>query len=1119
MLILALLVAPALWGQTSLKGTVTGSDGATLIGATVAIKNTGSGTRTDLNGAFTLELPAGDQTLVVTYAGYGSREIQVHAGLSVVEITLEAGFTLRETVVTALGITRSEKSLGYATAQVDGAELTKVGNANIVNQLAGRAAGVTVLGSSGGNLGGSARITIRGLRSVTGNNQPLFVVDGVPMDNSDFSSNKLQPTTSGAGEVYETQRDYGNAIQDLNPDDIANISILKGQAATALYGSRGANGVIMVTMKKGSKVKKALGVSVNSSLTFDNITGFPKFQNRYGGGVDLLPRGYTDGSGFYKTPFVELGLGGDTVGVFSSFDLVPIYAVDESSGTRFATSTDQQFAHLQSTGSYIFYNGFGQNQPNLHFRDWNSWDSWDTGHFGKSRLWEAGDNPIKFFETGITSSQNFAIDGGGEMTAFRLSYTRFDQKGIYPNSNLQRNTLSFNGSIDLNNHLQAFLGATYVNSSAFGRSGVTYDFRGGFNPAQNFSQWWHTELRFDDLKIYENPDGTMRTWNRQSADNPRPQYWDNPYWQRYKNYENDGRDRVFGNVGLTYKFNNWLTLTGRVLTDFYSEHREERIATGSLLAGQYTQDLYNVAETNTDLILHAEKTLGENWSVSVFLGGNKLWRELERNWGATIGGLNVPDIYRLQNSKERPIIQNTTAKKEIESGFAGASFGWRNTIYLDLSGRQDWSSTLPEGANGYFYPSASLSYVFSEHLKIPKMSFGKLRFAWASTGNDTDPYNLYTTYEANPNFGNLANFTVSNTLNKLNLKPEKTASVEFGADLRFYQDRLGLDFAAYEQNTTDQIIPLPTSAASGFERQFINAGKIRNRGIEISLRAVPVRTNNFSWEMTFNFGQNRNKIISLIPDDPSVNSLLLFQPGPYQFVARIGQPYGTILGIDYLYDKAGNKLVDPNTGIYLHTNDYVPIGNITPDFTGGMTNSFSWKNWTLDVFTDFRKGGDIYSFTNAAGRYSGLFAETAVGDARETGAIFPGKIAVLDNGGNPIPDGNGAYQSTGEQNTRLVAYSDNKVYAGQIAKRDVYDGSFVKLREVSIGYMLPKRLLGRLHLADAHISVVGRNVAILFKNLPNLDPDLAVSTSNLQGNEGGGVPTTRSIGMNLNFKF
>lgn len=1139
-ILLALLPALALWSQTMLQGTVVNSNGDVLIGVSVSVKGTAVGTTTDTKGAFRLDLPDGDQVLLINYTGYGSREITVRDGLSAIEITLEEGIILRETVVTALGITRSEKSLGYAVAQVDGSELTKVRDVNIVNALAGRAAGVTVIGSSG-NLGGSARITIRGIKSINGNNQPLFVVDGVPMDNSNFT-NDLQ-AAGGSYDPEKSMYDYGNTIQDLNPDDIENISILKGQAAAALYGSRGANGVIMVSTKKGKSAaggRRGIGVSVNSSLTVDNIFVFPKFQNTYGGGVDLYPRGYTDNSGHYQTSLVTYNADGSVSGTYQSFDLVPVYAVDESSGARFATSSDQHFQHLDgltwSNGQdqYSFPGGFGANQNNLYFRDWNSWDAWDTAHFGQSRLWDAGDDPRKFFETGVTSNQNIAFEGGGDRSAFRLSYNRFDQKGIYPNSKMQRNTLSFNGSLDLNDQLQTFLGVNYVNSATTGRSASTYDFRGGFNPGQNFSQWWHTQLRFADLKQYLNPDGSDRTWNRRSADDPFPQYWDNPYWARYKNYETDGRDRVFGNAGLTYKINSWLSATGRVLTDFYSEQREERVSVGSVLASQYSQDAYDVNETNIDFILRAEKNLSDKLSFSAFGGANRLWRKVDRTYGTTVGGLNVPDIYRLQNSKDRPVIRNTLSKKQIESFFAGASFGWNSTVYLDLTGRQDWSSTLPDGANGYFYPSASASFVFSEMVKIPALSFGKLRLGWAKVGSDTDPYNIYTTYAANPNFGGNPNYTVSNTLNNRGLRPEQTTSVELGADLRFFKNRLGIDLTVYTGKTTDQIIPLATSPASGFVQQFINAGEITNKGIEIALSGTPLRTPNFEWEVVFNFGQNTNKVVSLIPDDPSVTNL------PIAFAAFAGVsvnayldlPYGTILGTNYLYDKDGNKLISPsgdNKGFYMVSTDIMPIGNINPDFTGGFSNKFTWKGLTLQVFVDFRKGGDIFSVTNLWGRYSGLFAETAEGGVRENGVVNPGVLASVDNEGNPILDGGGGtdtklddtYQSTGQQNTEAVNFQAHNFQDGGyvLNKADVYDGSFIKLREVAIGYALPQRWLKWSGIREAHFSIVGRNLAILFKNLPHQDPDMAISTSNVQGLEGGAPPSTRSIGVNLNFKF
>lgn len=1130
----ALLSAFALWGQTVLQGTVISADGEPLTGATVLVKGTSTGATTDVNGLFSLTLPPGDQVLLVTYTGFGTREVPVRAGIAgPIEITLEEGVVLRETVVTALGITRSEKSLGYAVAQVAGEDLTKVRDANLVNQLAGRAAGVTVIGSSG-NLGSSARVTIRGLRSISGNNQPLFVVDGVPMDNSNFTH--PWQVVGGYGALEDSQYDYGNAIQDINPNDIETISVLKGQAAAALYGSRGANGVIMITTKKGGKTKRGIGVTVNSSLTFEQISVLPKYQNRYGGGADLLPYGYNDNSGFYKIPIELYNEDGSVSASFQSFDLVPIYGVDESNGVRFATSTDQHFQNLAGYAydngqvQYGFPNGFGANQSNLYYRNWNSWDDWDTANFGRSTLWQAGDNPGDFFQTGVTSNHNIALDGGGDRSAFRLSYNRYDQKGIYPNSHQERNGLGFNGTFDLSKHLQAATGINYVNTRTLGRSMVGYDGRGGGNAAMNFNQWWQTQLRFDELKQYQNPDGTQRTWNRRGPNDPNPQYWDNPYWSRYKNYQNDGRDRFFGNVALTWKLNNWLSLSGRVLQDYYSEFREERIAVGSLSPSKYSLDQYTVGETNTDLILRAERSVGEAFSYSAFIGGNKLWRSTKRHRGVTRGGLNVPDIYTLQNSVERPLVQTNVSEKQIESVFGGLSLGWRSTLFLDLTGRQDWSSTLPEANNGYFYPSASLSYVFSEMVNIPTMTFGKLRLGWAKVGNDTDPYNILTTYTPRDNFGNAPVFTVPNTLNNRGLLPEETSTLEAGLDLRFFKNRLGLDLAVYSGKTTNQIIPLSTTPATGYDFQFINAGEISNKGIEIALTATPVQARNFSWDIGFNFGKNVNKIVDLNPDDPDLVSLpishLVFLG---TLVAYEGQPFGTIMGTNYLYDKNGNKLIDPNSGFYLASNEVMPIGNITPDFTGGFTNTWRWKGLSLTAFIDFRKGGDIVSTTNLFGRYSGILAETAVGDARENGVVNPGVLALVDGSGQPVLENIGnpdtplddIYASTGASNTVVVDDQLNRILSGGfgVTAADVYDGSFIKLRELSIGYTFPKQWLQRVRLHDLHLALVGRNLAILHKNIPHLDPDNAISTSNIQGSEGGQVPAVRSIGVNLSFRF
>lgn len=1116
--------------QRAVSGTVSGDDGEVLIGATVRVKDTRIGTFTDANGRYSLDVPADGKILVVNYTGYATQEIELGAS-NVVDIVLKAGIQLEETVVTALNINRSEKSLGYAVEKIDGSELTAVRDANVVNQLAGRAAGVTVVGSSG-NLGGSSRILIRGVRSINGENQPLFVVDGVPMDNSNFTSNTIVNDQARGGGGY----DYGNAIQDLNPNDIENISVLKGQAAAALYGSRGMNGVIMITTKKGSQKRKGIGVSVNSSFTSEDILVLPDYQNRYGGGVDLRPRGYSDNSGYYKVPYTAYNSAGGVVGTYQSFDLVPFYGVDESFGTAFDISTDEHFQHLaglkfgSGQNRYSFDNGFGSNQQGLYFRDWNSWDSWDTDHFGKSRAWAASpNNPSDFFERGSTWSNGIALDGGNETATFRLAFNRLDQSGIFPNSTLKRNTVSFNGDTKLGSNLQAFLGVNYVGNSAVGRSSTGYD-GDGLNVAQMFNQWWHREIVMDDLLAYKNPDGSQRTWNRISADNPNPQYWDNPYWTRYENYQNDSRDRIFGNIGMTWNLNSWLSLTGRLLKDFYTEQRQERIAVGSITTSMYAEDVYRVDETNADVILRADRyVFNDQLNINAFVGGNKRWNTLNRSYGATRGGLNVPGLYRVQNSLERPDVFNRLTEREVESLFGGITLGWKSWLYLDLTGRNDWSSTLPEDNNSYFYPSASLSFVFSELFTSNILNFGKLRLGWAKVGSDADPYVISTVYSAVDNFGSNAVFTVPNTLNNLDLKPEETKSQEVGIDLRFFNSRIGIDATYYTGKTLNQIIPLGTTPTTGYTRQFINAGEIKNSGFEVSLNVVPVRTKDFSWDVTFNIGKNTNEIIELNADDPTLTNIpIVNAPFAVSLNAYEGQSFGTILGYDYIYDASGNKLVDED-GFYLTTPTVVPLGSVLPDFTGGVATSFNFKGFTLGAFVDFRKGGKIFSLTNTWGKYSGLFAETAEGDIRENGIIVSGMVAAYDNDGNlivadegdPNVVGDEIYQSTGQANASAIGAQDHFFANGGyvIGAADVYDGSFIKLREMSLGYTLPKKWLGSAGVQDIKISVVGRNLAILHKNIPHVDPDSAISAGNIQGLEGGALPSTRSIGVNLSLRF
>lgn len=633
----------------------------------------------------------------------------------------------------------------------------------------------------------------------------------------------------------------------------------------------------------------------------------------------------------------------------------------------------------------------------------------------------------------------------------------------------------------------------------------------------------------DDLRAYKNPDGTMRSWNQDNSADPQPRYWNNPFWDVYENYETDKRFHLTGQANLSWKITNWMNVTGRLMNDYYNDRRQERNAVGGLGIPAFRESLYEVRETNMDLVLRASHQFFDKISIDAFAGGNRMQKLQEINDQSTSNGLSVPGVYNLQNSVGPvSILSDFTSEKRINSLFGGLTVGYGNYLYLDGAGRNDWSSTLPEDNNAYFYPSASLSFVFSELWKPRLLSFGKLRLGWARTGNDAEPYRLNNTYIPNVPFGNLPNYAVSNTLNNARLQPEITSAVEAGLDLRFWKNRLGIDLSCYRNKSVNQIIPIGTSGATGFVSQYINAGEITNRGLELALNAMPVNATNLKWELSLNYARNVNKVVELNAGDPSLTALPLAN-FIVQVMASEGRPYGAIMGTDYLYDADGNRLVNPNTGFYLSTPGLVPIGNMLPDWTGGLRNRLSYRNIELNVLIDASIGGDMYSLTNLFGKYTGLLKETATNGIRESGIVVPGMLAQLDAEGNPVlldagnPDisGDEIYASSGEANNLNISARDHFVlHSGLfIHATDIYDASYIKLREVTLSYKLPETWLGRLPFKGLTASFVARNLAILYKNVPHIDPENAYSSGNIQGLEGGQLPGARSVGFNLNFKF
>ena len=1038
-------MASAAFAQ-SVAGKVTDAKtGEGLPGVAVVVEGANTGVITDMDGMYNIKAATGD-VLMYSFVGYNTARKEVTGGS--MDVSLESGVALDEVVVTALGVSREKKALGYSVQELGNDAFTDAKTENVVRSLTGKIAGVQV--TSGTAIGSSSKVLLRGASSITGDNQPLFVVDGVPMDNADYSSGNQQRSVGGY--------DYGNAIQDLNPDDIESVSVLKGPAAAALYGSRASNGAIVITTKSGkgyqASGKRGLGISVNSGVAFNNVYVLPTYQNSYGGGPSQAWADTIDGQ------------------------FIPDYALDGSWGPA-----------LDGT-------------PVRHWDSWYDYEG-DAG-FGEVRPWEPTPNDIdQFFQTGVTLSNNVSVMGATDESSFRLSYTNHDQTGVYENSSLDRNTLSFSGSQQVSEDLEASVTANYVQQHGMGRPLTGY----GESVMSQFTQWYHRQLDMDRLRNYKNPDGTQRTWNRLSPTNPDPNYFDNPFWERYENVQNDQRDRVFGNITMKYKINDVFSLMGRALSDFYIDRREERIAVGGVRESSYSETTRQLQETNLDAYLNFADDLSDDLNLTGFVGVNQRIRNYKRLNAYTLGGLNTPGLYTVNNGADGYEVGDFTSQKKVNSVLASASFGFQRKFYVDVTGRNDWSSALPEANNSYFYPSATASYVLSEDLDIDGISFAKVRLGWAQVGNDTDPYRTSTTYAVNTNFGNSGSATIPNSQNNPNLRPEKTSSWEAGLELNLFLDRVRFDFTYYNSTTEDLIFNVPVSAASGYSSAVLNAGKTNNKGVELSLAATVAQTDDLRWDIGANFAKNVNELVELADGIENIRYTSLFG---VSLEARPGQPLGTFYGYDYQYDDAGNKLVGDN-GFYLRTDEVVPLGTILPNFTGGVYTTLDYKNLSFYALVDFQDGGSLHSYSNQWGKYSGTLEGT-----------------VFDEDGNDMRAADyagvvveGVNATTGEANT-VAVNPQSHFFLNQgyiIHAADQYDASFVKLREMRLDYSLPGDMVDGTPFSNVSIGVFGRNLAILHKNVPHIDPEVATSASNVQGFEGGQLPAERTIGVNLKFSL
>ena len=1026
-----------------------------LPGVTVLAKGTTVGTSTNADGGFSLTVPSTVTTLVFSFIGYASQE-QTIGGSNNINVSLAVDSKqLNEVVVTALGIERTRNSLAYSATTIEASELTQARNPNAVNSLSGKVAGLTITQSN--TLGGSSNVVIRGSKSLFGNNQALFVVDGVPISND--NNNTTAQRTGGSG------YDYGNAAADINPDDIASTTVLKGAAATALYGERASNGVILITTKKG---RRGLNVTVNTGVTAGRIdkSTFIKYQKQYGAGYGMYFNEATDGTPVAPT------------------------ADDASYGNAF--------------------------DPKLNVLQWGAFTP-GSPTFGKATPWVAASNdPSSFFKTGISTLNSVIVDGGSDNGTFKLGYTNNVERGTLPNSKVTKDIINFGASLNLTPKLTTSATVNFSRTAGLGRYGTGY---GSENLMTNFRQWWQTNVDIKEQEDAYNRNQTNATWNLAAPElgNNAAIYWNNPYFVRYQNFENDTRYRTFGNVAATYKVTDWFNILGRVTLDSYDEQQEERAAIGSTQSSYvpyYSRYNRTYRELNYDLIGNFKKSISENFSFQGLIGTNVRRQYIKSIFATTNGGLALPNLFALTNTVN-PLVApiETDVSIGVDGVFASTTFGYRDRVYLDLTVRRDKSTTLLVKNNSFVYPSASLGYVFSESFKesAPWLSYGKIRANYAEVGQGAPALSLYDFYRQSPALGAAAIATLPTTKNNQDLVPERTRSGEIGIEAAFLNSRVGGEVTYYQQNTINQIIPLRVSTASGYSARYVNSGEVRNRGIEVSAFVVPVKSENFNWRLSANWTRNRNEVLSLFN---GVDNIVL---GTYQggisSNATVGQAFGSLRGSDYVYLN-GQRVVTA-AGSYASTNSSSVIGDPNPKWRGGVTNTISYKNIALTFLIDVKQGGQVFSLDRYYGLAGGLQPETAL--LNDLGN--PSRLPVANGGGIILP----GVKADGTPNTTRVENDASGYYGygGNPNSGFVYDASYVKLREASLNFTLPKAFTTRLgFVKGVDLSIVGRNLWIIHKNLPDADPEEGLSSGNLgQGYQSGSYPTTRTLGANLRLSF
>ena len=1020
---------------TTVRGIVTTEeDGEPVIGASVIVKGTSLGTVTDVNGRFELSgLPPSATRLLISYISLMAKEVAIAPQVSV---TLKSDtHLLDEVVVTALGISREKKALGYTAQEVKQDALVQGKDNNLLNSLSGKIAGVRITNTQGDV--GSSRIVIRGETSIAGENQPLFIVDGIPVDNS-----QLNARSSG--------RDFKNAIADLNPEDIKTLTVLKGPNAAALYGARAAHGAIVITTKGGDKRQKGIGITLHSSTQVSFVATLPEFQNLFGQGaggrfsyVDGKGAGVNDGVDESWGPRLDIGL------LIPQFDS-PLDADDNRVATPWVS------------------------HPN---------------------------NVRDYFRMGISTNNGISVARGDDKYQFRVGYNYEKQVSIVPDAGTNKTNISLNTDYHLAKWIVVGATANYIVYTAPSLPGSATP--SGSNVRSNSPMlqflWFGRQVDTNSLKA-----DYTRNWNSS--------YYDNPFWSASYNTQSQERHRLIGDLHAEFRLTDGLHVRFRTSTDWYNDRRKSKVKWGSAGAGSpygsYAEDAYTVKENNTEVLATYIKQLNKNWGIDALLGFNVRNKQYENNYQAA-PRLAVADLYTLTNSRD-PLTSSNDFYRLRQYGLYGSiQLDYRRWAFLNITGRNDWSSTLPVDNNSYFYPSVTASVLLSEAFgwRSKAVNYLKIRGGWSQVGADANPYQLATVFTSETAFnGNPLQSSSTIGMNS-NLKPENTSSIEAGFEAAFWDNRLYLDFTYYKTDSRNQILKLATTAASGYTSQVRNAGHIRNRGYEIQLGAVPIQTSKgFRWYLDLN--------------------------------------YGTLFGTSYVRDANGNVVVDAN-GLPKISTTNKTLGKFTPDWTGGISNTFSYRSLSLSFLIDASVGGSIFSNTNKTGKYTGVLANTLSGRDAEHGGLWYYTDAMGNNVRLPESpsysvSSDGLYyaqvngQSTrvyqdgimvegvtesGSKNEEVVSAEKyyHRIYS--IAEANVYDASYVKLREVALSYRLPRLWTQKLHLQEASVTLTGRNLWTIYKSVPNIDPESALTTGNAQGVEAYSLPTTRSFGVNLSVKF